>query len=182
MAAGRFFCIDGDHAVAEVPTPYDSKLVELNSKLNTTYVAYGVKAPAAQQRQVAADEVAGAGPGATGYVASRAQAKAGSNYSNEEWDLVDAKKKGTVNLETLSKDDLPVELRDKSVSERKQYVEEKSAEREKIQKEIQEAGQKRDQFIAAEKAKAAGPDTSLEGAILGAIREQAKARGFKFKN
>ncbi|MBT9582389.1 VWA domain-containing protein [bacterium] len=182
LAAGRFFCIDGDHSVAEVPTPYDSQLVELNSKLNTTYIGYGAKAPAAQARQSAADQAAGAEPSAAGYMASRAQAKAGANYSNEEWDLVDANKKGTVKMETLSKDELPQELRDKSVAERKQYVEEKSAEREKVQKEIQETGKKRDAFIAAEKARAGGPDTSLEGAILGAIREQAKARGFKFKS
>lgn len=181
LAAGRFFCIDADRSVAEAPTPYDDKLASLNSQLNTTYIGYGAKARAAQARQMAADTAAGSSAEASGYVASRAQAKAGANYSNEEWDLVDAKKKGTVSLESMRKDELPAELQDKSVAERKQYVEEKAAEREKIQNEIREEGKKRDAYLAAQKAKN-GPDTSLEGAILGAIREQAKQRGFKFKD
>jgi len=181
LAAGRFFCIDADRSVAEAPTPYDGKLAQLNGQLNTTYIGYGRKAPAAMQRQVAADTAAGSAPEAAGYVASRAQAKAGANYNNEEWDLVDAKKKGTVSLEKMNKDDLPKELQDKSIDERKQYVEEKSAERERIQGEIREEGKKRDAYLTEQKAKN-GPDTSLEGAILGAIREQAKQRGFKFKN
>ncbi|MBX3168337.1 MAG: VWA domain-containing protein [Candidatus Eremiobacteraeota bacterium] len=181
LAAGRFFCIDADRSVAEAPTPYDAKLAQLNSQLNTTYIGYGVNAPAAQARQMAADAAAGSAPEASGYVASRAQAKAGANYSNEEWDLVDAKKKGRVDLGALSKDELPAELREKTVAERKQYVEQKSAERERIQNEIREEGKKRDAYLAEQKAKN-GPDTSLEGAILGAIREQAKQRGFKFKS
>jgi hypothetical protein len=180
LAAGRFFCIDADRSVAEAPTPYDDKLAQLNGQLNTTYIGYGAKAPAAQARQMAADNAAGGAPEASGYLASRAQAKAGANYSNEEWDLVDAKKKGTVAIEKMNKDELPAELQDKSVEERKQYVEQKSAERERIQAEIREAGKKRDQYLAEQKAKN-GPDTSLEGAILGAIREQAQQRGFKFK-
>lgn len=181
LAAGRFFCIDADRSVAEAPTPYDDKLAQLNIQLNTTYIGYGAKAPMAMQRQVAADSAAGSAPEAAGYVASRAQAKAGANYNNEEWDLVDAKKKGTVSLEKMNKDELPKELQEKSLEERKQYVEQKSAERERIQTEIREEGKKRDAFLAEQKAKN-GPDTSLEGAILGAIREQAKQRGFKFKS
>ncbi|MBS2039064.1 VWA domain-containing protein [bacterium] len=181
LAAGRFFCIDADRSVAEAPTPYDGKLAELNTRLNTTYIGYGVNAPAAQARQVAADTAAGSGAEASGYVAARAQAKATANYSNEAWDLVDAKKKGKVSLETMRKDELPAELQDKSAEERAQYVEEKAAEREKIQNEIREQGKKRDAYLAEQKAKS-GPDTSLEGAILGAIRDQAKQRGFKFKN
>ncbi len=181
LASGRFLCIDSDRSVAEVATPYDSKLSQLNDKLNTTYVAYGRRGGEGAQRQMAADQAMASTPGAAGgYTASRAQAKATENYSNEEWDLVDAEKKGKVRAEALKKDDLPTELRDKSADEVKAYVTKKAEERAAIQKEIREVGAQRDQFIAAEKAKA-GPDTSLEGAILGAIREQAKQRGFKFK-
>lgn len=181
LAAGRFFCIDADRSVAEAPTPYDSKLAQLNLQLNTTYIGYGVNAPAAQARQVAADSAAGSSPEASSYVASRAQAKAGANYSNEEWDLVDAKKKGRVDVGSMAVAELPAELRDKTVEQRKEYVEKKAVERERIQSEIREEGKKRDAYLAEQKAKS-GPDTSLEGAILGAIREQAKQRGFKFKS
>ncbi|MFN8606493.1 MAG: vWA domain-containing protein [Vulcanimicrobiota bacterium] len=181
LAAGRFFCIDADRSVAEIPTPYDGKLAQLNTQLNGTYIGYGANAQVAQARQMAADSAAGNGADASGYVASRAQAKAGANYSNEEWDLVDAKKKGTVSVETMRKDDLPAELRDKSAQERKEYVEQKTADRERIQNEIREEGKKRDAYLAEQKAKT-GPDTSLEGAILGAIRDQARQRGFKFKD
>ena len=155
--------------------------VAADAQLNGTYIGYGANAQVAQARQMAADSAAGNGADASGYVASRAQAKAGANYSNEEWDLVDAKKKGTVSVETMRKDDLPAELRDKSAQERKEYVEQKTADRERIQNEIREEGKKRDAYLAEQKAKT-GPDTSLEGAILGAIRDQARQRGFKFKD
>lgn len=181
VAAGHFFCIDSDRQVAEVATPYDQKLADLNSQLNTTYVAYGQEGGAGMRRQAAADEAMASSPGAEGYVASRAQAKATANYSNEAWDLVDAEKKGRVKVEAMRAEELPAELRDKSVAERKAYVASKAKEREAIQKQIVETGKQRDAFIEAEKAKQQGPDTSLEGAILGAIREQARSRGFNFK-
>lgn len=183
LAAGRFFVIDADRSVAVTQTPYDQKLADLNTKMNSTYIGYGVNAPAGANRQVAADTaMASAAPSVNmGYVAARAQAKASVNYSNEAWDLVDAEKKGTVNIETMSKDDLPQQLRDKSVEERKAYVAQKAQEREAIRTEIQELGRKRDEFLEAARKKEGGPDTSLEGAILNAIREQAKERGFTFK-
>lgn len=181
LAAGRFFVIDSDRSVAVVPTPYDQKLAELNTKINTTYIGYGVNAPAGAQRQVAADMAMSSAPAAnTGYVAARAQAKAGSNYSNESWDLVDAEKTGKVKVAEMKAEELPAELRDKSVDERKAYVAKKAKERETIRKEIQALGRKRDDFLEAERKKQ-GPDTSLEGAILTAIRQQATARGFQFK-
>ena len=182
LASGRFLCIDSDRSVAEVATPYDRKLSDLNDKLNSTYVTYGVRGGEGRGRQVAADQALAASAPASmaSYTANRAQAKATESYSNEEWDLVDAERKGKVRAESLKKDELPPELREKSQAEVKAYIAQKSEERSAIQKEIREVGAQRDQFIATEKAKA-GPDTSLEGAILGAIREQAKERGFRFK-
>lgn len=180
LAAGRFFCIDSDRTVAEVSTPYDQDLAQLSTKLNSTYIAYGDDAGVGQARQMAADSAAP--PGASGgYVASRAQAKATASYSNESWDLVDAEKKGKVKLENVKPEALPAELRDKSVAERKEYVAGKAAERSKIQEEIRKTGEKRDKFLEEQRAKNNPTELSLEGAILGAIREQAKERGFQFK-
>ena len=181
VAAGHFFCIDSDRQVADVATPYDQKLADLNVKLNGTYVAYGREGGEGARRQVAADQAMASSPASGGYMASRAQAKATTNYSNEAWDLVDAEKKGKVKLEAMKGDDLPAELRDKNADERKAYVAGKAKEREDIQKQILETGKQRDAFIETEKAKKTGPDDSLEGAILGAIRDQARSRGFNFK-
>lgn len=181
LADGRFFCIDSDRSVAETPTPYDGKLVQLNDQLNSTYIGYGANAQVGQSRQMAADSAMASSPMAAGGLAVRAQAKATANYSNEEWDLVDANKKGTRKVESLTEAELPAVLKDKSVDERKAYVAQKTAERESLQKQIQEVGKQRDDFLSADRAKRGGKDDSLQGAILTAIREQATTRGFTFK-
>lgn len=176
LAGGKFFCIDSDKAVADIATPYDQELAQLNTRLNSTYVAYGEQASGGSARQAAADSAV---PGSS-YVAARAQAKATANYSNESWDLVDADKKGTVKLENVKKDQLPPELREKSTEERRAYIATKAKERQAIQEQIRAAGEKREKFLT-EKRKEGSAELSLEGAILGAIRDQAKERGFQFK-
>lgn len=180
LADGRFLVIDSDRSVAEIPTPYDKKLVDLNAKINSTYVSYGPSGGAGVARQEAADNAMAGAPASVSYQASRAQAKATTNYQNSSWDLVDAEKDGTAKVESMPADQLPAELKGKSASERRAYVDSKAKERAALQQEIKKVGQERDNYLAKEKAKA-GPDTSLEGAILVAIRQQAKARGFRFK-
>jgi len=187
LADGRYLCIDSDRSVADAPTPYDKKLVELNGRLNQTYLGYGARRSDGLALQSSADKApapvsggAAAPQVAESYAANRAQAKASSNYRNSDWDLVDAEKDKPGKLDDLKEEELPEVLREKSPADRRAYVEQKSKERSEIQTEIKELGRQRDDYLAKEKAKA-NPQNSLEDAILAAIRDQAKAKGFVFR-
>lgn len=178
IAMGRYLVIDQDRSVAQVPTPYDKELGELGGKLNSTYVAYGPSGGLGATRQAAQD--ANAGGISTSNMADRAQSKASTNYNNEDWDLVDAKKKGKMDLAKVKEENLPAEMRGRSVQEKEQYIEQKQKDRVSIQNRINELSKKREEFIAKNQAKTAGAD-SLDEAIVKVIREQATSRGFKFK-
>ena len=175
LAGGRFLVIDQDQRVADVPTPYDKEISDLGTQVNKTYVQYGPQGRTGAARQESMDKAAaGAAPSVA---ANRAASKATSNYSNGSWDLVDAKKEG-VSVGKLKKEQLPAEMQSMSEGERNAYVEKKRADREKIQKRIQELNKKRDDFIAKNQ-KQQGKD-SLDSAVLKTIRVQAESKGYKF--
>src|SRR5205807_1248920 len=99
-------------------------------------VAYGATGSDKAANQVAQDNNA-RGQGAH-VAASRSAAKASTVYSNEDWDLVDAKKKGKVNLATMPAAAMPEPMRNMPAPQREAYVAQKAHEREQIQKRIAE--------------------------------------------
>ena len=63
----------------------------------------------------------------------RSVTKSGGQYKNSSWDLVDAKKDGSVKIEELKDEELPDEMKKMTVQERKAYLDKMEKEREKIQ-------------------------------------------------
>jgi hypothetical protein len=177
LAGGRYLVIDQDQKVAEVPTPYDSELQKLGRDLNKTYIQYGVGGNAGAARQESMDEAAA--ESAPSVAANRAQSKASSNYNNAAWDLVDADKQGQVKLESVPKDQLPVEMQKLPVTERRAYVDKKSAERSQIKARIQKLSKQREDYLAKNQPKQ--EKESLDTALLKTIREQARNKGYQFK-
>jgi hypothetical protein len=110
----------------------------------------------------------------------RAVTKASSNYYNDSWDLVDANKKRGLKLDAIKEEDLPKELKDLKPEARQAYVDQKAAERAKIQADIKRLNEEREKFVA-EKTKAAGKDETLDKAIVSAVREQAAKKEIEFK-
>lgn len=174
---GSYSNINHNAREDDIPTPYDTTLLVLNSKLNYTYIGYGALGFANTQRQVAMDQ--------SNYKLStkagikRAEAKARSNvYSNESWDLVDASKKDSTGklFLTLDKSTLPDSLRNKTPEQLKALVDQKAKERGEIQKQILELNVSRDKFITEQKARNAGNNNqpTLESAVEKTIREQVK--------
>ncbi|MBX7209449.1 MAG: VWA domain-containing protein [Verrucomicrobiaceae bacterium] len=174
IAEGKFLTIDQDKAVAHIEAPQDKEISRLSIELNATYIGYGAAAPAAKANQTAQDSNAARYKSA-GAEVQRAVTKSSANYSNEKWDLVDAAKKGTVKLEAVPAADLPKEMKELKPEERKAYVDQKSAEREKIQAEIRRLNEERQKFVAA-KQKEAGKTDTLDTAISKVVREQASAK------
>ncbi len=106
--------------------------------------------------------------------AERAASKSSELYRNESWDLVDALKNKTVKLEALPAAEVPVELRNQPVEEQKKYLEQKSAEREKIQRQIQDLSGKRDAYVATRVKK-----DGFDSQVITTLKEQAKDKGIE---
>lgn len=176
LGNGKYASIDHNNVVA-VATPYDAEIGTLNNQLNKTYIGYGSGGGEGLARQAAQDKNAQAASAPA--AASRAAAKSSGLYSNESWDLVDAKKKGKKDVARMATEELPAEMKPMTVTEREKFVEQKSAERSQIQQKIAEVNKKREEFIKAERKKSAsGP--ALDDAMKSAVKPAAEAAGFAF--
>lgn len=178
LADGRFLRIETDQVVVDIETPFDAELAKLGQELNGTYVAYGAAGREASQRQAAMDS--NSLSLGSGNFAKRARTKASGYYNNAGWDLVDAEAQDAIDLEKVKKEDLPEEMREMSIEERKAYVEEKARVRTGIQRKIAELSTQRDAFVAGKQAELAGNTGTLGNQVQQTVRSQAVELGFSF--
>lgn len=178
LGDGKYFNIDSDRKVIYIETPYDVRISECNTKLNDTYIFYGSHGSEYKLKQAAQDRNAEV-QSISNYV-ERAVAKSKKNaYKNDHWDLVDKAEKDAGFIATVKEDALPAELKGKSTEEIKKAVAVKSAERGKIQKEIEELSKKRQSYIDAEMKKRGTSDSDdLGKAIENSVMELAKKNGY----
>jgi len=176
LGKGSYSNIDHNAATTFIESPYDEQINQLNLRLNATYLAYGSRGQHYQANQAVQDQNALKYSKAN--VADRALFKSSANYSNEQWDLVDAYQKDKKIL-IKEKENLPDSLKQLSQAELETKVQRLLQERENINREIRELGGQRRAYIEAERAKVNdGNANSLEDSILRALREQAKRKGF----
>jgi hypothetical protein len=184
MAGGAYANINQDQArkdiATTIKTPYDEKILKLGEALNKTYVSYGHRGAEGARNQVAQDGAAAAN--AAGAALARAESKANALYRNATWDIVDKLKEDPkFDVTKLKDEELCDELRKLKPEERAAYVKKKAAERESLQKEINDLSAKRARVIDEERKKqprSAG-ETALDEALKTIIRDQAKSRGFE---
>lgn len=173
---GRYMNINTDEKVVHIPTPYDARMMELNSKLNDTYIGYGSLGEERKMRQEAQDKNAATYGSAN--VAQRAASKSKASYSNSEWDLVDAEAADKDLVSKLKKDELPKQLQGKSEAEVRQEIARLRSDRESIRKEIADLEKKMDDFIAEESKKQSATQT-LDQVLIQTVVDQAKGKGFE---
>lgn len=173
--SGSFTNIDPNAALDDIVTPYDSTLYVLNYKLNGTYIGYGSAGASNVARQAEMDQ--------SNYklnkaaMAKRAAVKGNKYlYNNSSWDLLDAVAADSSFVAKVDLKTLPDSLKNKSRFELQQIVKAKNNERSLIQKQLGEVSIKRDAYIAAERARAAGNTNTatLETQVEKIIKEQAK--------
>lgn len=174
---GKYSFIDQDKKRIEIATPYDEELRTLSEKINNTYLFHGEGRARYRSNQMRQDRNA-ASLGVDAAV-GRAITKGGSNYSFD----ADLAARPTAAAETLEKakaEDLPEELRGRSREEQIKIVEEKATERKQIQDQIRDLSGKRDRYLAEQRTQQNEGEVgqSLDEALLGALREQARERGF----
>lgn len=175
VAKGKYFNIDSNQTVQYVATPYDDSINQYNVKINATYIGYGSQGYMKKNNQEVQDKNAESISSAN--FTERTVSKASAVYINSEWDLVDKYKDDKTAISKIKKEELPKELANKSTKEIEEFINEKTKEREKLQKEIAELAIKRQEFIDKERKKTAVKD-DLGNAISNSIIELGKIKGF----
>ena len=173
---GNYMAINHNHETVHIASPYDASILELNNKLNKTYVAYGSYGKDKMELQAEQDV------NAQGYseanAVSRAVSKSSHLYKNASWDLIDASESASFEYKNLKDSDLPKALQGKSKEEIKSYLDTKRNERKAIQEQIQDLNAKRKQYVAQQQKEG---NNSLENAMLNAIKSQAKKKNYKWE-
>ncbi len=177
LTDGKYMNISTNDRVVHIPTPFDDKILELNKKLNSTYISYGKEGKVAAARQEMQDDNASSYGAAN--ARTRASFKAKKSYSNAQWDLVDASAEDEAILEEVEEEALPEEMKNMNKDQRKEYVEGKRTERENIKKEIREYDEKAQAFVT-EKRKENSETQTLDNVLIEAVKAQAKSKQFDF--
>ncbi len=174
QTGGDYFAIDHNKQQVHIVTPYDDIIIQLNVKLNKTYISYGSQGRSKIALQEVQDE--NAMELDQEVAVKRAVSKSNRMYNNSSWDLVDASKKKDFKYEEIEKESLSVELQDKSTKEIKEYVKEQEDARKEIQKQINTYNKKRIKYIADNKK--SGDKDNLENALIGTIKKQARSKNY----
>jgi len=177
MTGGEYIAINHNRQVVHIDTPYDKVIIELNSKLNKTYISYGRLGASKMKMQSVQDS--NAMDMEEGVAVKRAVSKSSRLYMNSSWDLVDASDDEDFDVSKISTDELPEELKGKSDAQKQTYIDTKKSERTKVQKEIQELNKKREAYIA--KNQKEGSKGELENAMLDAIKRQAEKKNYTWE-
>ena len=180
LADGKPMNIDHNAQVVHIESPQDKKIAELGVAINKTYIPYGAHGQAGAERQAAQD--ANASSVSPQIAQQRAVTKANSFYKNSAWCLADSYLDGKVDWTKIKKEDLPENMREMTIAEREAYIKGKLDERKKIQEEINTLNKARVKYVAEKRKElAAETETTLDAALIGAIREQATKKKFDFE-
>jgi hypothetical protein len=170
---GSYTNINQNATIQDPPTPYDSTLIVLSTKLNSTYIGYGSAAAENSRRQGELDLMSGK---VAGVAVQRSVAKANSKvYNNASWDLVDATKADESAVFKLKKEQLPDSLKNKTPEQIKVIVAQKSKERGLIQEQITSNNTKREAYLVEKRKENATANVqTLQTEVEQTIRSQAK--------
>ncbi|MEP2937676.1 MAG: vWA domain-containing protein [Gilvibacter sp.] len=176
LTHGDYMAINHNQRTVHIASPYDDMILQLNLKLNKTYVYYG--SIGRSKMEVQATQDSNAEELSTANAVSRTVSKGSHLYKNSSWDLVDAESEEDFDYNELDKNSLPSELQGKTTAEIKSYVAKKKAARQEIQNEIQKLNEKRRVYIAANKKETG---TNLESAMIEALKKQAKKKNYTWQ-
>ncbi|WP_197060091.1 vWA domain-containing protein [Sporocytophaga myxococcoides] len=177
ITKGNYMSIEQDRKTVYIPSPYDDKISDLNTQLNTTYIEYGSLGKEKKIKQ-AEQDVNAEKYGKENKVI-RAVSKSSHVYKNKSWDLVDASDEKDFKLEQVPTSDLPQEMQSMTTVQKQKYIETKKADREKIKTEIYQLNMQREKYIAEQK-KSEASGKSLDKAMIEAIKKQAAEKNLTF--
>jgi hypothetical protein len=178
LSDGKYINIDHNAAIVHIDAPQDADIIKLGQELNKTYIAFGNYGR--EKKEMQAEQDANSMSLSNEVMVERSVTKSGGQYRNSNWDLVDAKKDGSVKIEELKDEDLPDEMKKMTVQERKAYVDKMEKERAQIQAKINKLNDERSKYVAKKMLENKN-DSTLDAVMIRTIREQAKQKNYKFE-
>jgi len=178
ISDGKYMNIDHNAEIVHIEAPQDDEIIKLGQELNKTYIAFGNYGK--EKKDLQAEQDANSISLSNEVMVQRSVTKSGGHYKNSTWDLVDAKKEGTIKIEELKDEELPVEMKNMSVPERKSYLDNKEKERSQIQDKINKLNDERSKYVAKKMLENKN-DNTLDAVMIKTIREQAKQKNYKFE-
>jgi len=178
LAEGYYMNIDHNQSTVFIETPFDDDLVKLNQELNETYLAYGNEGKAKKANQQRQDKNAEAY--GSGNIAERTVSKSSAIYNSASWDLVDAAKEESFNVNSIKDEELPDILKGLSKEEKEKVIANMKNKREEVRKKIADIDKKRSEYIS-EKKKELGGSGTLDAALSTSIRSIATRKQFTFE-
>jgi hypothetical protein len=178
IGKGRYFFINHNSTAYDIATPYDSLIGVYNDSLNHTYWAYGSAGAVYKANQSEQDMNAEKMSGSV--KAKRAISKTQKIYDNKKWDAVDAAKSDTTWIRTTKDEDLPTQLKGKTLHEKELALKANGRQRSAHSSKISELSRLRETYIRESKSTLV-KERSLGMALVEAIHQQASAKGFVFE-
>jgi hypothetical protein len=179
LAQSDLMTIDQNQVAQHIASPQDAEILRLSNELNATYMAYGSDGAASIARQTSAD--ASSAKLSPKVAIERAQLKFKKAYRNASWDVVDAVDGDRKFLERASDDQLPAELRGKSLADKQKLVDANAAKRAELKAQVARLEAERNAFLAAEAARhPSAAAQSLETELMKTTRAVATKKGYKF--
>jgi len=178
LAKSDLTSIDQNFVAQHIPSPQDDQILALGNELNSTYMAYGTEGQSSLARQTTADR--SSAKMSPKVALERMQLKSKKTYDNRMWDVVDAIENDGKFLETTPDEQLPTELRGKTLAEKQQIVDANTSKRNAIQGKIAKLEVERTAFLETARAKAKGAAVnSLETELMKTTKKVASQKGYK---
>jgi Mg-chelatase subunit ChlD len=179
MSEGSYAAIAQSGGVAVIATPMDDELARLNGKIGATLIPYG---NAALQREVAAKQAfAESAPASAAADRLSYNAKTGKVVQGRG-ELLDALANNEVKLDDIDKKDLPKEFQKLTKQEMEVRIAKTRAERDGLQKEVEDLAKNRETYIQAENKRLAeaGKGDGFDEKVAETIHQQAERKGISY--
>jgi len=185
LSNGNFFQVEQAGSAVAFTTPYDDEIADLSAKLDDTRLYYGSEE---EKRKMHGKVAATVKLNEGASVASRARrgafnASAGGRVNLlGENELVAAYESGKLDLDDLEEDELPETLKPMAPAEQEAFVAELAAERQDLQRKIQDLSKDRNEYLVQKVEEAGGMKSSLDQKLYDAVKEQAAVAGLEYED
>jgi Mg-chelatase subunit ChlD len=185
LSNGNFFQVEQAGGAVAFTTPFDEEIAELSAKLDDTRLYYGTE----EEKELMHGKVAATAKLTEGSsYASRARrgafnaSVAGRKNLIGENELIAAVESGEVDLDELDAEALPETLKPMAPEEQMAYVAELAAERQDLQRRIQDLSKDRNSYLEEKVEEAGGLKSSLDQKLYDAVKEQAAVAGLEYED
>ena len=176
LGGGRYIPIpqDGGHVVI-IETPWDTEIIELQSRINGTVIPYGPRAQRLSVEQKTRQAAAAPAPVASEMAAylNKSAPRSGGAVTGRG-DLVADVASGRQPLGGVKDEDLPETLRALPQAERQAAIDKRLAERRQLSARMAELVRKRDRFVDEKRKSSPRPADSFDRAVAETLKAQVK--------